>query len=76
MLLEPNPAILNLNRKLLEEIEDYNPEKIIFNNFERTKDELIEIVGNFKISAWQFSSLNDGVCVLEMCADEDWWVPM
>ena len=31
MLLEPNPAILNLNRKLLEEIEDYNPEKIIFN---------------------------------------------
>ena len=49
MLFEPDPMILDLNRKLLEEIEVFKPTKIVFNNSERAKDELIVVVGNFKI---------------------------
>ena len=55
MLFEPSPMILNLNRKLLEEIEVFKPTKIVFNNLERAKEELIEVVGNFKIDTWNFT---------------------
>lgn len=76
MLFEPGPMILDLNRKLLEEIEVFKPTKIVFNNLERAKEELIEVVGNFKIDTWNFTLFNDGIYLLEMWSGEDWWIPM
>lgn len=76
MLFEPDPMILDLNRKLLEEIEVFKPTKIVFNNLERAKDELIVVVGNFKIDTWNFTLLDDDIYLLEMWPGEDWWIPM
>ena len=76
MLFEPYPMILDLNRKLLEEIEVFKPTKIAFNNLERAKDELIVVVGNFKIDTWNFTLLDDDIYLLEMWSGEDWWIPM
>ena len=76
MLFEPDPMILDLNRKLLEEIEVFKPTKIAFNNLERAKDELIVVVGNFKIDTWNFTLLDDDIYLLEMWSGEDWWIPM
>lgn len=76
MLFEPDPMILDLNRKLLEEIEVFKPTKIVFNNSERAKDELIVVVGNFKIDTWNFTLLDDDIYLLEMWSGEDWWILM
>lgn len=76
MLFEPDPMILDLNRKLLEEIEVFKPTKIVFNNSERAKDELIVVVGNFKIDTWNFTLLDDDIYLLEMRSGEDWWILM
>ena len=76
MLFEPGPMILDLNRKLLEEIEVFKPTKIVFNNSERAKDELIVVVGNFKIDTWNFTLLDDDIYLLEMWSDVDWWIHM
>ena len=76
MLFEPDPMILDLNRKLLEEIEVFKQTKIVSNNLERAKDELIVVVGNFKIDTWNFTLLDDDIYLLEMWPGEDWWIPM
>ena len=76
MLFEPDPMILDLKRKLLEEIEVFKPTKIVFNNSEREKDEFIVVVGNFKIDTWNFTLLDDDIYLLEMWSGEDWWILM
>ena len=50
MLFEPIKYFLDINHKLINAINDFNVSKIMFNNSCITKDEFIEVVGNYKIN--------------------------
>ena len=76
MPFEPIKYFLDINHKLINAINDFNVSKIMFNNSCITKDEFIEVVGNYKINQWEFTLLINKTDLLEMWSDEAWWVPM